>query len=103
MKPNYDVEYKPKFSANLVFAIQQLLAIIPATLLVHTLVNNISGTDILNNCAALFCSGAGTLFYVFATKKKALICVHSTARKRNSFLVIFELFFALSLQDLFML
>ena len=38
MKLIYDVEDSPKFKSNLVFALQQLLAIIAATLLVATLV-----------------------------------------------------------------
>ena len=42
MKLIYDVNDKPKFRANLVFAFQQLLAIIAATLLVPTLVNSAS-------------------------------------------------------------
>ena len=49
MKLIYDVADKPKFKQNVVFAFQQLLAIIAATLLVPTLVNNISGTEMMNH------------------------------------------------------
>ncbi|MBO5059902.1 MAG: uracil-xanthine permease [Clostridia bacterium] len=78
MKLIYDVEDKPKFKANVVFAIQQLLAIIAATLLVPTLVNNISGTEMMNQAAALFGAGAGTLVYVFCTKKKSPVFLGSS-------------------------
>ena len=40
MQLTYGVEQKPKFGANLIFAFQQLLAIIAATLLVPTIVNS---------------------------------------------------------------
>ena len=43
MKLTYDIHEKPKFGQNLVFALQQLLAIIAATLLVPTLVNGGNG------------------------------------------------------------
>lgn len=78
MKLIYDVEDKPKFKANVVFAIQQLLAIIAATLLVPTLVNNISGTETMSQAAALFGAGAGTLIYILCTKKKSPVFLGSS-------------------------
>lgn len=78
MKLIYDVEDKPKFRHNIVFAIQQLLAIIAATLLVPTLVNSISGTEMMSNAAALFGAGAGTLFYIWCTKKKSPVFLGSS-------------------------
>ena len=39
MKLVYDINDKPKFSQNIVFAFQQILAIITATILVPLLVN----------------------------------------------------------------
>ncbi|MDO4744880.1 MAG: solute carrier family 23 protein, partial [Clostridia bacterium] len=78
MKLIYDVADKPKFKANVVFAIQQLLAIIAATLLVPTLVNNISGTELMNQAAALFGAGAGTLIYILFTKKKSPVFLGSS-------------------------
>lgn len=78
MKLIYDVADKPKFKANVVFAIQQLLAIIAATLLVPTLVNNISGTELMSQAAALFGAGAGTLFYIMCTKKKSPVFLGSS-------------------------
>ena len=74
----YDVSDKPKFKANLVFALQQLLAIIAATLLVPVLVNGISGQNLLNQGAALFGAGAGTLVYILFTKKKSPVFLGSS-------------------------
>lgn len=78
MKLIYDVADKPKFRQNVVFAIQQLLAIIAATLLVPTLVNGNSGTEMMNQAAALFGAGAGTLFYIFCTKRKSPVFLGSS-------------------------
>lgn len=78
MKLIYDVEDKPAFKHNIVFAIQQLLAIIAATLLVPTLVNSISGTEMMSQAAALFGAGAGTLFYIWCTQKKSPVFLGSS-------------------------
>ena len=78
MKLIYDVEDKPKFKSNIVFALQQLLAIIAATLLVPTLVNSISKTEMMSQAAALFGAGAGTLFYIWCTKKKSPVFLGSS-------------------------
>lgn len=78
MKLIYDVNDKPKFRANLVFAFQQLLAIIAATLLVPTLVNSAFGEAILDQGAALFGAGAGTLVYILFTKKKSPVFLGSS-------------------------
>ena len=78
MKLIYDVADRPKFKVNVVFALQQLLAIIAATLLVPTLVNNISGTQMLSQAEALFGAGAGTLVYVLFTKGKSPVFLGSS-------------------------
>ena len=78
MKMIYDVGDRPKLSANIVFAFQQLLAIIAATLLVPTLVNGISGTEMMNQAAALFGAGAGTLIYIAFTKGKSPVFLGSS-------------------------
>ena len=78
MKLIYDVHETPKFKANIVFAIQQLLSIIAATLLVPTLVNGNSGTTMMSQAAALFGAGAGTLFYIFCTKRKSPVFLGSS-------------------------
>lgn len=63
MKLIYDVSDKPKFGQLIVFAIQQLLAIMAATLVVPVIVGN--G---MSPAAALFGAGVGTLVYVLFTK-----------------------------------
>lgn len=74
----YDINDKPKAKANIVFALQQLLAIIAATILVPTLVNGLSGTTMMSQAAALFGAGAGTLVYVAFTKKKSPVFLGSS-------------------------
>lgn len=74
----YNVDDKVPFRKNIVFAIQQLLAIIAATLLVPTLVNLTYGEEILNQAAALFGAGAGTLVYILFTRKKSPVFLGSS-------------------------
>ncbi len=80
MKMIYQVEDKPKFKANLVFAFQQLLSIIAATLLVPTLVtlDSLNGSVAMDPSAALFGAGIGTLMYVFITRKKSPVFLGSS-------------------------
>jgi len=78
MKMIYNVEDKPKLSANLVFAFQQLLSIIAATLLVPILVNGAVGKEVLDQAAALFGAGAGTLTYIAFTRKKSPVYLGSS-------------------------
>ncbi|MCR4672494.1 MAG: uracil-xanthine permease [Lachnospiraceae bacterium] len=76
----YQVEDRPAFGKNLVFAIQQLLAIIAATLLVPTLVNLSSASaDVqMSQPAALFGAGVGTLLYLLITRRKSPIFLGSS-------------------------
>ncbi|MBR0320157.1 MAG: uracil-xanthine permease, partial [Clostridia bacterium] len=69
MKLVYDVQDRPPIKQNLIYAFQQLLAIMAATLLVPVLVDA-SGTY-MSQPAALCGAGFGTLFYLFMTKKKS--------------------------------
>ncbi len=78
MKMIYNVEDRPKLSANLVFAFQQLLSIIAATLLVPVLVNSAAGKTVLDQAAALFGAGAGTLIYIMFTKMKSPVYLGSS-------------------------
>ena len=80
MKMIYQVEDKPKFRANLVFAFQQLLAIIAATLLVPTLVTLSTQNEgvVMDQAAALFGAGVGTLVYVLITRKKSPVFLGSS-------------------------
>ena len=86
MKLIYQVEDKPKFGALLVFAFQQLLAIMAATLVVPIIINNNDalvnqfgeGGIGMSSAAALFGAGVGTLVYVLFTKKKSPVFLGSS-------------------------
>ena len=67
MKLVYDVNQRPPLKKNLVYAFQQLLAIMAATLLVPILAD---ATGLyLNQPAALFGAGVGTLFYTLVATR----------------------------------
>lgn len=73
MKLIYGIKDKPKFGQLIVFAIQQLLAIMAATLVVPIIIGN--G---MQPTAALFGAGAGTLVYVLFTKAKSPVFLGSS-------------------------
>ena len=77
MKLVYDIGDKPPIKKNLVYAFQQVLAIMAATLLVPMLVNLNSGSSYMSQPAALFGAGVGTLFYLFATRGKSPVFLGS--------------------------
>ncbi len=81
MKLYYDVNDKPKFGQLIVFAIQQLLAIMAATLVVPVIINSnagLTGDDAMSTAAALFGAGVGTLVYVLFTKAKSPVFLGSS-------------------------
>ena len=73
MKMIYGVKDKPKFSQLIIFAFQQLLAIMAATIAVPMIVGNGMSTS-----AALFGAGVGTLVYVAFTKAKSPVFLGSS-------------------------
>ncbi len=73
MKLIYGIKDKPTFGKNLVFAIQQLLAIMTATLVVPVIIGN--G---MSPAAALFGAGVGTLVYVLFTKASSPVFLGSS-------------------------
>ncbi len=73
MKLVYDVKDKPKFGQLIILAIQQLLAIMAATLVVPVIIGN--G---MSPAAALFGAGVGTLVYVLFTLKKSPVFLGSS-------------------------
>ncbi len=73
MKMVYNVQDRPKFGQMIVFAIQQLLAIMAATLVVPVIIGN--G---MSPVAALFGAGVGTLVYVLFTKAKSPVFLGSS-------------------------
>ena len=82
MKLIYDVGDKPKLNKLLVFSLQQLLAIITATIVVPVIVNGAlagSGLDpVLDSAAALVGAGFGTLTYLLFTKFKSPVFLGSS-------------------------
>ena len=76
MKLVYDVNDKPVMSKTIVFALQQMIAIMAATLLVPMLVTSF-GLE-ADPAAALFGAGIGTLVYIFFTKKKSPVFLGSS-------------------------
>ena len=73
MKLFYQPNERPKFGQMIVFAIQQLLAIMAATLVVPVITGN--G---MSPAAALFGAGAGTLVYVLFTKRRSPVFLGSS-------------------------
>lgn len=73
MKLVYQVEDKVAFGPLVVFALQQLLAIMTATLVVPIIVGN--G---MSPAAALFGAGCGTLVYVLFTARKSPVFLGSS-------------------------
>ena len=73
MKLIYDVEDKPKFGQLIVFAFQQLLAILAATIAVPSIIQN--G---MSQSAALFGAGVGTIIYLLFTKFKSPVFLGSS-------------------------
>lgn len=69
----YDIHDKPKFNQMLVFAFQQLLAIMAATIAVPAIVGN--GMSI---SAALFGAGVGTVIYQLFTKFRSPVFLGSS-------------------------
>ena len=69
----YDIHDKPKFNKLIVFAIQQLLAIMAATIAVPAIVGNGMSAS-----AALFGAGVGTLVYQLFTKFRSPVFLGSS-------------------------
>ncbi len=81
MKLVYDIKDRPKFGQLIAFAIQQLLAIMAATLVVPVITNGnagLTGADAMSTAAALFGAGVGTLVYVLFTKAKSPVFLGSS-------------------------
>lgn len=73
MKMIYDVNDRPPFGSLIIFAIQQLLAIMAATLVVPVIVGN----D-MSPAAALFGAGIGTIVYLLFTKGRSPVFLGSS-------------------------
>ncbi len=77
MKLIYGIKDKPKFSQRIVFAFQQLLAIMAATLAVPAIINGAMGVD-MDPAAALFGAGIGTIVYLLFTRSKSPVFLGSS-------------------------
>ncbi len=76
MKLIYGIKDRPSFGKNLVFAFQQMIAIMAATLLVPIVV---SQTGLYcDPAAALFGAGAGTIVYLLFTRFKSPVFLGSS-------------------------
>ena len=73
MKLYYDIQDKPKFPQLVIYAIQQLLAIMAATLVVPLIIGNE-----MQPSAALFGAGVGTLIYQLFTRGKSPVFLGSS-------------------------
>ncbi len=73
MKLIYNVNDKPKFGQILVFAFQQILAILAATIAVPAIIGN--G---MSQSAALFGAGVGTIIYLLFTKFRSPVFLGSS-------------------------
>lgn len=73
MQLTFNVKDRPKLGQTLIFALQQLLAILAATIAVPTLVGN--G---MSQSAALFGAGVGTLVYLLFTKFRSPVFLGSS-------------------------
>ena len=73
MKLTYGVKDKPSFGKTILFALQQLLAILAATIAVPAIVGN--G---MSQSAALFGAGVGTLVYLLFTKFRSPVFLGSS-------------------------
>ncbi|MCR4564373.1 MAG: uracil-xanthine permease [Clostridiales bacterium] len=73
MNLTYGIKDKPKFGQLIVFALQQLLAILAATIAVPAIVGN--G---MSQSAALFGAGVGTIVYLLFTKFRSPVFLGSS-------------------------
>lgn len=73
MKLIYDIHDRPKFGKLIVFAFQQLLAILAATIAVPSIIGNN-----MSQSAALFGAGVGTIVYLLFTKFKSPVFLGSS-------------------------
>ena len=76
MKLIYGISDNPGFKKTLIFAFQQMISIMAATLLVPMIITGVGLTMDLS--AALLGAGLGTLVYIFCTKRKSPVFLGSS-------------------------
>lgn len=78
MKLIYNVQDKPSFGQAILFALQQLLAIMAATIAVPAIINSQFADANMSATAALFGAGVGTLVYLLFTRFKSPVFLGSS-------------------------
>ena len=73
----YGIKDKPRFGQVVLFAIQQLLAIMAATIAVPAVVNSVTGSQ-MSASAALFGAGVGSIVYLLFTKSSSPVFLGSS-------------------------
>lgn len=89
MKLVYQVKDRPPFGKTLVFALQQLLAILAATIAVPAVINSSIPSAAMSQSAALFGAGVGTLVYLLFTKFRSPVFLGSSFAFIGSMLAAF--------------
>ena len=89
MKLVYQVKDRPPFGKTLVFALQQLLAILAATIAVPAAINSSIPGAAMSQSAALFGAGVGTIVYLLFTKFRSPVFLGSSFAFIGSMLVAF--------------
>lgn len=84
----YGVKDRPKPGRLILFALQQLLAILAATIAVPMIVNSTAGSE-LSISAALFGAGVGTIVYLLFTRFKSPVFLGSSFAFINSMVAAF--------------
>ena len=84
----YGIKDKPKFGQLLIFAFQQVLAILAATIAVPSIINSQTGAE-MSQAAALFGAGVGTLVYQLFTKFRSPVFLGSSFAFIGSMLAAF--------------
>ena len=74
----YDVHEVPPKGKMIILALQHVLAMFGATILVPILVNKLAGAEVLTIPVALFTSGIGTIIYLICTKGKSPVYLGSS-------------------------
>ena len=88
MKLIYDVEDKPRGGKLLAFGLQQMLAILAATIAVPMIIGN--G---MTPSAAMFGAGVGTIVYLLFTKFKSPVFLGSSFAFIGSMYCLFKIHF----------
>lgn len=89
MKMIYGVKDRPKWGRLILFSLQQLLAILAATITVPIVVNLNNPEANMSISAALFGAGVGTLVYLLFTKFKSPVFLGSSFAFLNSMVAAF--------------